>query len=141
MDGRLATGVVAVILSLATVAAGQARDSQFHDCYRVTRATYAIDAAQDGVSMRLAAGAERLYPARAARFGKSARVSLECQVVADRPLRCAVTGESPPGFGFGSAAVRLAEAGRLSGPAGVWPIDVVVSFRRTPLAHPLVAYC
>jgi len=129
-----------LLLSASAVGAS-AQPATLHDCLRVTSATYAIDAAVDGVSMRLAAGADRLYPARAARFDKSARVSLECQAVADRPLSCAVTGESLPDFGFGPAAVRLAEAGRLAAPTGVWPVDIVVSFRRIPLAHPLVSYC
>jgi hypothetical protein len=75
------------------------------------------------------------------RMEKSARVALECRAVTDRPLNCAVTWETTPGFDFGPAAVRLAEAGELTAPAGVWPIDVIVAFRRTPLAHPIVGYC
>jgi hypothetical protein len=86
-------------------------------------------------------GAGRFYPDRATRMYKSARVFLECRAVTDRPPACAVARESLPGFGFGAAAVRVAQASRLSGPAGVWPVEIVVVFRITPLAHPIVAYC
>ena len=138
MQGRIATLALALSASAAAVSA---QPALMHDCYRVTRTTYAIDAAEDGVPVRLRLNASDVYPPRAMRLGKSARVVLECRAVTDRPLNCAVTSDTVPGFDFGPTAVRLAEAGKLTAPAGVWPIDVIVAFRRTPLAHPIVAYC
>ncbi|HEX3406194.1 MAG TPA: hypothetical protein VHS81_03065 [Caulobacteraceae bacterium] len=127
---------------IMTSAQAQGPDGQFHDCYRVTRATIAIDADADGVAMRLGANADRFYPGRAQRMDKSARVFLRCHALTDRPLGCVVVSETLPGFDFGPAAVRIAQSGRLTAPAGIWPLDVVVAFHTTQLARPIFAgYC
>lgn len=46
-----------------------------------------------------------LYPQRALRDGVGGRVQLDCTVQADFTLRCVVASESPPGEGFGRAAL------------------------------------
>jgi hypothetical protein len=68
-------------------------------------------------------------------------VKLECAAVNDRPLHCAMPRNALPDPSFTPAALQVASAARLSAPAGVWPLAVVVEFRRTPLPHPLVSYC
>jgi TonB family protein len=48
------------------------------------------------------------YPASAARAGVNGRALLECSVGADGFLQyCLVLGESPEGYGFGDAALRM----------------------------------
>ena len=57
-----------------------------------------------------------VMPAAAAKAGVyKARVVMECQVVAEGALAgCAAQTETPPGLGYGDAAIRLASAFRLS---------------------------
>lgn len=55
-----------------------------------------------------AARINELFPSRALRDGRGGRVELDCLVDAGGVPRCAVSRETPSGFGFGSAAVRAA---------------------------------
>lgn len=138
----MSRAILALLLAgLPAVAAAQPQPGGFHDCYRVTDATYAVAADADGLALRLGGGVDQLYPARAMRMQRSAEVDLSCAAVSEHPIHCTILRETLPGFGFGAAAVRLAQASRLTGPAGVWPMDVVVTFRRTPLTKPIVSYC
>lgn len=48
------------------------------------------------------------YPERASRLELEGRVELSCQVQADGSVNaCEVISESPPGFGFGAAALKM----------------------------------
>jgi protein TonB len=53
-----------------------------------------------------------LYPTRAAREGVGGRVVLDCGVRGDQSLSCSVASESPPGMGFGSAALSASTSYR-----------------------------
>jgi hypothetical protein len=55
-----------------------------------------------------------LFPQRALRTGQGGRAELDCLIAEDLKARCAVAKETPPGFGFGSAAVRAASQFRAS---------------------------
>ena len=59
-----------------------------------------------------AADYARLYPPRAMDNGVSGRVVLDCLVDGQGALSCAVVSEDPPGYGFGNAALRLAQSFR-----------------------------
>ncbi|MET0182079.1 MAG: energy transducer TonB [Caulobacterales bacterium] len=50
---------------------------------------------------------ERYYPERAAERGRSGQVILDCLVGAGGEIACAVLSETPPGWGFGAAALRI----------------------------------
>jgi hypothetical protein len=143
MGARLAAVVLAAASAVGGGAAAQPQGGPFHDCIRITRATWSITADADGAAMRLNKdNSARFYPGRAARMDKSAEVFLQCTALTDRPAHCAVVRETTPGFSFGDAAIRVAESGRLTSPAGVWPVDIVVAFRYRPLAHPIFdGYC
>ena len=57
----------------------------------------------------------REYPARALQFGKSGSASLACTVTAIGALTgCSVAAETPAGWGFGAAALRLSQRFRMS---------------------------
>ena len=57
----------------------------------------------------------RVYPDRAVRLGLEGAASLSCEVTAAGTVRaCAVTEETPADMGFGSAALKLAPAFRMS---------------------------
>ena len=53
-----------------------------------------------------------LYPQRALRQGLGGRVALDCTVLASLAVECAVASESPPGEGFGRAALAAAQSYR-----------------------------
>jgi len=56
-----------------------------------------------------AAEFERAYPDRARERGRTGRAVLRCQVtIEQRATNCVVLNESPQGWGFGEAALRLA---------------------------------
>jgi hypothetical protein len=140
MQARVA--MLAFALSVLATGATAEAGPTLHDCLLVTDARSSVSADAGGLSLQLSAPAARLYPARAQRMDKQARVSLQCIAVTDRPMACAVTHESLAGFGFGSAAVAIAQSGRLAAPAGVWPFEVDVSFRYVVLTNPIfVGYC
>jgi hypothetical protein len=52
---------------------------------------------------------DRVYPLRALRHGISGEVSIDCLIGFDGKLSCSVANEDPRGWGFGSAALELAE--------------------------------
>jgi len=57
----------------------------------------------------------RFYPARAVDRGVSGEATIACMVAADGAVHaCAVVAESPPGLGFGAAALNLARYFRMS---------------------------
>ena len=51
----------------------------------------------------------KFYPARAIERGKTGEVSLACLVRVDGTLACRVAGETPAGWGFGAAAMRISQ--------------------------------
>lgn len=53
----------------------------------------------------------RHYPPQAQDRGMSGDADIDCLVQDDRSLRCGVSSESPPGWGFGLAAVRALQSG------------------------------
>lgn len=53
---------------------------------------------------------ERFYPRQAFMQGVAGEVVLDCDVDTDGQLACAVVSETPPGQGFGDAALRIARA-------------------------------
>lgn len=55
----------------------------------------------------------RFYPRRALDAGQSGRVVLDCTANARGALSCSVAEESPPGWGFGEAALRIARQSRI----------------------------
>ena len=56
-----------------------------------------------------------VYPDRAVRMDKGGRAVLSCGVLASGSVSgCTVTSESPEGFGFGSAALKLTKYFRMS---------------------------
>lgn len=57
---------------------------------------------------------ERFYPERARERGRDGRVTLDCVVAANGAIACAVARETPEGWGFGAAALKIAPAFRLA---------------------------
>lgn len=57
---------------------------------------------------------ERLYPSAARQAHLGGRVMLDCLVLQDGTLICAVAEETPRGAGFGDAALQIARTFRLS---------------------------
>ena len=53
---------------------------------------------------------ERWFPRQAFMQGIAGEVVLDCDVDVDGRLACVVASETPPGQGFGDAALRIAEA-------------------------------
>lgn len=51
---------------------------------------------------------ERYYPRRALRMNVEGSATLDCRVAVDGRLSCVVVSETPPGWGFGEAALRIA---------------------------------
>jgi protein TonB len=49
----------------------------------------------------------RYYPQRALRFGVEGDAVLDCLVTTQGALRCMVASETPAGWGFGAAALRI----------------------------------
>lgn len=57
---------------------------------------------------------ERYYPDRAKRLDKTGSASMRCSVTKTGLLTgCVVTGEDPPGYGFGDAALQMAKLFKL----------------------------
>jgi protein TonB len=50
----------------------------------------------------------RYYPRRALQMGAEGEAVLDCLVTAGGALHCVVAAETPPGWGFGAAALRIA---------------------------------
>lgn len=76
------------------------------------------------------ASAPRVSPAdmpdRATRRGITGRATVSCQVQSDGRLQqCLVEGETPPGYRFGEAALKVAERGRVT----VTEVDPTVGWR------------
>lgn len=55
-----------------------------------------------------------LYPDAASRQGVGGRVELNCTVTSALGLACGITNESPPGLGFGRAALSVANSYRVA---------------------------
>lgn len=55
---------------------------------------------------------DELYPSRALRDGVGGRVQLDCTVQPDFSVACTIASETPPGLGFGRAALSAAAAYR-----------------------------
>jgi protein TonB len=55
----------------------------------------------------------RFYPARARSLGIEGEVTLDCMVSMQGALGCVVARESPPGWGFGDSALRIAREHRM----------------------------
>lgn len=55
----------------------------------------------------------RYYPARALARGETGSVLLNCRVDVGGALHCAVVSETPVGWGFGDAALRIAQDYRM----------------------------
>lgn len=55
----------------------------------------------------------RYYPARALARGETGQVLLECRVDTAGALHCSVISETPEGWGFGDAALRISEDYRM----------------------------
>ncbi|MEQ1618799.1 MAG: energy transducer TonB [Terricaulis sp.] len=58
-------------------------------------------------------GLDRYYPVRAREAGIEGMVSLDCAVTTLGALHCVVTAETPPGWGFAGAALRMSGAYRM----------------------------
>lgn len=56
---------------------------------------------------------ERFYPVRARQLGIEGEVTLDCVVSAEGALGCVVARETPPGWGFGDAALRISREHRM----------------------------
>lgn len=56
----------------------------------------------------------RHYPRRALERERGGRVVLDCVVAATGRLGCAIASETPAGWGFGEAALRISESFRMS---------------------------
>jgi|CXWL01.1.fsa_nt_gi TonB family protein len=56
---------------------------------------------------------DRYYPSRARRLGAEGVVVLDCRVSVSGDLGCAVISETPPEWGFGQAALRIAGEHRM----------------------------
>lgn len=56
----------------------------------------------------------RYFPARALAMGREGQVVLDCAVGTDGRLSCAVVSETPPGWGFGEAALRISRDYRMT---------------------------
>jgi protein TonB len=57
----------------------------------------------------------RFYPDRAITLGAAGEAVIDCKVAADGSVHsCEVASESPAGFGFGAAALKLARYFRMS---------------------------
>lgn len=56
----------------------------------------------------------RYYPARALDRGVTGRVQLDCRVSTQGALGCAVISETPSGWSFGAAALRIAAEHRMA---------------------------
>lgn len=56
---------------------------------------------------------ERYYPRRAIRMNVEGSATLDCRVAVDGRLSCAVMAETPPDWGFGEAALRIAREYRM----------------------------
>jgi len=75
------------------------------------------------------------YPDAAMRDGIEGSVFLLCVVIADGRIGCAVQSETPPGYGFGEAAMQLSRSLRLSTtttsgrPSNGMTVRVPISFR------------
>ncbi|MDZ4777517.1 MAG: TonB family protein [Alphaproteobacteria bacterium] len=57
---------------------------------------------------------ERFYPPRALERGREGRVTLDCVVGASGAIACTVARETPEGWGFGAAALKIAPSFRLA---------------------------
>ena len=57
---------------------------------------------------------DRFYPPRANQEQQSGRVSLDCLVAADGRISCTVLSESPEGWHFGDAAMRISQYFRMA---------------------------
>lgn len=57
---------------------------------------------------------ERFYPPRALDRGREGRVTLDCRVGVSGALSCAVARETPEGWGFGAAALKIAPSFRIA---------------------------
>jgi protein TonB len=55
----------------------------------------------------------RFYPSIALRRGKSGAVRLDCLVRTDGALACRIVEETPEGYGFGDAALRISQTYRM----------------------------
>lgn len=55
----------------------------------------------------------RYYPARALARGETGQVVLNCRVDTGGALHCSVVSETPEGWGFGDAALRIAQDYRM----------------------------
>jgi protein TonB len=75
----------------------------------------------------------RYYPHRALDRGRSGRVVLDCVVTGGGRLDCSVAEESPPGWGFGEAAVSISRQTRIE-PTGPDGRSVAGEHLRLPLA-------
>jgi TonB family protein len=79
------------------------------------------------------------YPARAARQDLNGRARIKCVVAADgRLAECRVLSESPPGEGFGAAAVALSSKFRLLPPDG--PVGSPAPEITIPIVFEIPAY-
>ena len=57
---------------------------------------------------------ERFYPERARERGRGGRVTLDCIVGASGAIACTVARETPEGWGFGAAALKMAPSFRIA---------------------------
>jgi TonB family protein len=55
----------------------------------------------------------RYYPEDALDEGQSGRVVLDCIVASNGRLNCSIADESPSGYGFGEAAIRISRQARI----------------------------
>lgn len=80
----------------------------------------------------------RSYPSRALEVGRPGDVTLICSVVADGAVNCTVGHESPVGWGFGEAALRISHAYRIAShtadglPTAGATVRVPIRFRSAP---------
>jgi protein TonB len=64
--------------------------------------------------LRRPSNLDRFYPRRAREAGIEGQAQLDCRVDLHGALDCEAISETPPGWGFGQAAVRIAEAYRMA---------------------------
>lgn len=78
------------------------------------------------------------YPAAAARRAVEGRVVLDCLIGADLAIRCRATSETPAGYGFATAALRVSQKYRSAPtmedgrPAAGERTSIAISFKPAP---------
>ncbi len=81
----------------------------------------------------------RYYPARLSRMQKDGEVHLHCKQGTAQLTACAVTSESPEGYGLGQSAANMAKIFRAPFPETTQGVDLAITYHIT--GQGLVADC